>query len=133
MDKVSLMAIYPEIFLLVMSCAVLLLDLGVKSRMRSLTYYLSLATLGLAGLYYANALGAQIMPNYLGANSGIVPKFYGFSGMVVNDSIGNLLKAFACLSVFATLVYGRHYAVERRLGDLHTGVFSQYADDLFGP
>ena len=115
MDKVSLMAIYPEIFLLVMSCAVLLIDLGVKSRMRSLTYYLTLATLAIAGAYYANALGSQIVPNYLGANSGIVPKFYGFGAMVVNDSVGNLLKAFACLAVFATLVYGHHYAAARGL------------------
>ena len=36
-DRLSWIAIYPEVILLVMACLITLLDLGVKSRQRTLT------------------------------------------------------------------------------------------------
>ena len=57
-DKLSWIAVYPEIILLVMACAITLMDLGVKSRQRTLTYVVSLLTLGVVAVLqalYANS------------------------------------------------------------------------------
>jgi NADH-quinone oxidoreductase subunit N len=109
-DKASWIAAYPEIILLVMACVILLVDLGVKSAQRTLTYILTLATLGLvAVLQAAYASGGQT--------------YYGFGNMVVSDPMGNWLKCFATVAVMATLVYGRPYAAARdmlRGGELFT-------------
>lgn len=110
MDKLSFMAIYPEIFLLVMASVILLVDVGSRAVLRPLAYYLSLFTLAAVSVYYAISLGAQISPNFLGANEEIVQKFSGFSGTIVSDAMANALKLFASVAVFVTLVYGRHYA-----------------------
>lgn len=110
MDQLSFMAIYPEIFLLVMASVILLVDVGSRSVLRPLAYYLSLFTLAVVSIYYAVSLGAQISPNFLGANEELVQKFVGFSGTVVSDAMSNALKLFASIAVFVTLVYGRYYA-----------------------
>ena len=45
-DKLSWIAVLPEIVLLVMACVIALVDLGVKTPRRTLTYGLTLLTLG---------------------------------------------------------------------------------------
>ena len=75
MDKLSFMAIYPEIFLLVMASVILLVDVGSRSVLRPLAYYLSLFALAAVSVYYAVSLGAQISPAFLGANAELVQKF----------------------------------------------------------
>ena len=91
---------YPEIVLLVMGCAITLIDLGVKSRMRDLTYVLSLLTLGgVAALCAWNASEGQTL--------------YALGNLVVSDPLGNWLKCFATLAVMVTLVYSRPYAADR--------------------
>lgn len=109
-DKTSWITAYPEIILLVMACVIVLVDLGVKSAQRTLTYVLTLATLGLvAALQAAYASGAHT--------------YYGFGNMVVSDPMGNWLKCFATIAVMVTLVYGRPYAAARdmlRGGELFT-------------
>ena len=80
-DKLSWIAVYPEIILAVMACVILLVDLGVKSPMRTLTYVLTLITLAVvAALEAAYALGGET--------------FYGFGKMVVVDPMGSWLKCF---------------------------------------
>ena len=99
-DKLSWIAVYPEIILLVMGCVILLVDLWVKSPMRTFTYVLTLITLGaVAALEAAYALGGQT--------------FYGFGNMVVVDPMGSWLKCFSCMALMVTLVYGRPYAFDR--------------------
>jgi NADH-quinone oxidoreductase subunit N len=99
-DKLSWIAVYPEIILLVMGCAILLADLWVKSPMRTLTYVLTLVTLGMvAALEATYALGGQT--------------FYGFGKMVVVDPMGSWLKCFSCIALMVSLVYGRPYAYDR--------------------
>lgn len=99
-DKLSWIAVYPEIILLVMGCVILLADLWVKSPMRTLTYVLTLITLGVvAALEAAYALGGQT--------------FYGFGKMVVVDPMGSWLKCFSSIALMASLVYGRPYAFDR--------------------
>ena len=93
-------AVYPEIVLLVMGCAITLIDLGVKSRLRDLTYVLSLLTLGgVAALCAWNASEGQTV--------------YALGNLVVSDPLGNWLKCFATVAVMVTLVYSRPYAADR--------------------
>ncbi|MCM2342057.1 NADH-quinone oxidoreductase subunit NuoN [Rhodoferax sp.] len=99
-DKISLIAVYPEIILLVMACVIALFDLGVKSRTRTATYVVTMLTL---------AAVAALQASY--ASSG--ETLYAFGNMVVSDAMGNWLKCFATLAVMVTLVYGRHYAADR--------------------
>ena len=99
-DKLSWIAVSPEIVLLVMACIILLVDLGTKTRHRTGTYILSLLTLAaVAAMEAAYALGGET--------------FYGFGKMVVVDPMGSWLKFFACIALMMSMVYGRPYAAER--------------------
>jgi NADH-quinone oxidoreductase subunit N len=99
-DKLSWITVYPEIVLLVMACVIALVDLGVKTPQRTLTYVLTLLTLAVvAAMEAAYASGGQT--------------FYGFGNMIVSDPMGGWLKCFACIAVMITLVYGRPYAADR--------------------
>ena len=99
-DKLSWIAVFPEIILLVMGCVILLVDLWVKSPMRTLTYALTLLTLGgVAALQAGYALDGKT--------------FYGFGNMVVVDPMGSWLKCFSCIALMVSLVYGRSYAFDR--------------------
>ena len=110
LDTLSLTVVAPEILLMVMACAILLVDLSVKTRLRDLTYVLTLATLAAVAWLCANAaLEGQT--------------HYAFGKMVVSDPMGNWLKAFAAIAVGVTLVYSRPYAADRdmlRGGELFT-------------
>ena len=109
-DKLSLLAVIPEIILLIMACVILIFDLGVKSARRGPTYGLTLLTLAVvAALEAASATAGQTV--------------YAFGNMVVNDPMGDWLKCFAALAVMVALVYGRDYASQRdmlRGGELFT-------------
>ncbi len=99
-DKLSWIAVYPDIVLLVMACAIALIDLGVKSPGRTLTYILTLMTLAaIAAMEAFYAVDGQT--------------FYGFGNMVVVDPMGSWLKCFASIALFVTVVYGRPYAADR--------------------
>lgn len=99
-DRLSWIAIYPEIVLLVMACAILLLDLFDKRPGRLLAYYLSLLTLLVLALLTASyAVGGQTV--------------YGFGGMVVSDVMANWLKCFSALALLVTFIYGRTYVLDR--------------------
>jgi len=99
-DKLSLIAVYPEILLFVMGCVIAMFDLGVRDSGRSASFVLTLFTLAaLTGLQVSYALAGQTI--------------YGFGNMVVSDVMGNWLKAFASLAVLVTLIYGRAYAQAR--------------------
>lgn len=100
LDTQSLLVAAPEIVLGFMACAILLVDLGVKSRLRDLTYVLTLASLAVVTWLCASA-----------AMEGVTQ--YAFGKMVVSDPMGNWLKAFAAAAVGVTLVYSRPYAADR--------------------
>ena len=109
-DKLSWIAVYPDIVLLVMACVIALLDLGVKSTLRGMTYLLTLLTL--------------LVVAYMQADLALTgTTIYAFGNMVVSDAMGNWLKCFATIAVMVTLVYGRSYAAHRdmlRGGELFT-------------
>jgi len=96
----------PEIFVLTMICIVLVVDLFLTDKNRSVTYLLSHATL----------LGAAILTVVV---QSAVPEFT-FSGMFVNDSMGTVLKLFIYLSTAVVFIYSRDYLIER---DLYKGEF----------
>ncbi|MEK0432679.1 MAG: hypothetical protein RL700_886 [Pseudomonadota bacterium] len=102
MNSVSWMTALPEIFLLSMACVITLVDLWVKTKERTLTYLLTLATLLAVALMHAmNASTGQTV--------------YGFGQMVVSDAMGNWLKCFATLAVMVTLIYSHPYAAHRKM------------------
>ena len=110
-DKISLVMVFPEIILLVMACVICLMDLRVKSQLRTATYAITLLTLGVVAVLQA-----------MYASSGMT--HYGFGNMVVSDPMGNWLKCFATVAVMVTLVYGRPYAGQRE------AIFSQWQRDI---
>lgn len=95
-------SLYPaaaEIFLLTMACVILLVDLGVKSPRRTLTFVLTqLTLLGCAGI----TLGTL--------NTEIV---YTFSNMFVDDMMADFLKLVVYLTVMVVLFYSREYIQAR--------------------
>ena len=106
----SLVVAYPEIVLLVMACAILLLDLFVKNPRRTATHVLTLATLGVVAFMHAMLAQEQ-------------HTVYAFGNMVVSDPMGHWLKCFACIAMGVMLVYARPYAHDRgmlRGGELYT-------------
>ena len=110
MDNSSFAVVAPEILLLVMACIVALVDLGVKSRLRTLTYALTMLTLAVIAWFTGDL-----------AASGETA--YGFGRMVVSDAMGNWLKCFSAIAMMVCLVYGRPYAGDRdmlRGGELFT-------------
>ena len=110
LDKSSLIVVAPEILLLVMACVIALVDLGVKSRLRDLTYWLTMGTLALVA-YFTGQLAVENQT------------LYAFGGMVVSDPMGNWLKCFATLAMMVCLVYGRPYSADRdmlRGGEMFT-------------
>ena len=99
-DSLSWIAIYPEIVLLVMACAILLLDMFDHRPGRPLAYYLSLLTLGVLAVMTAGyAMTGETI--------------YGFGNMVVADVMGNWLKCFSALALLVTFIYGRSYVRDR--------------------
>jgi NADH-quinone oxidoreductase subunit N len=95
----NLIPLYPEIFLLLAICVILLIDMFLADRKRNITYALSLATLVIcAGLTMTGSDGGTV---------------YISSNMFVSDPMSNMLKLFSYLAVGVTLIYGRQYVSER--------------------
>ena len=86
--------IYPELWLLVMACVVLLADLFSNDAERKLTFWLTQFSVAIFALIQ--------LADY---NAGFTA--YGMNGMVVVDPMGRLLAVFAALSIMVTLGYAR--------------------------
>ena len=110
LDNSSLIVVLPEMLLLVMACVVAMVDLGVKTRLRNVTYWLTMATLA-AVAWFTGSLAADNQTHY------------AFGNMLVSDPMGNWLRCFASLAMMVCMVYGRPYAGDRdmlRGGELFT-------------
>ncbi|HEY6721650.1 MAG TPA: NADH-quinone oxidoreductase subunit NuoN, partial [Burkholderiales bacterium] len=95
---------YPEIFLLVAGCAILIIDLFLKDGTRWVSFALSLAALlGCAALtaIVTFATSAQLA--------------YTFNGMFVSDLMASVLKMATYVAVALCLVYSRSYLRDRGL------------------
>lgn len=91
--------LYPEIFLLLSICAILLIDMFLGEEKRNVTYALSLLSIGVCGILTMNASSGSSV--YLSNN------------MFVSDAMSNLLKLFSYIAVGVTFIYGRQYASDR--------------------
>ncbi len=90
---------YPELFLLVMACAVLIADLFISDDNRIFTYGLTQFTL----------VGCAVLTFFTGNAEPV----YTFSGMFVDDLMADVLKLLTCLSVITILIYARAYTAVR--------------------
>lgn len=97
---------YPELFLLVMACVILLVDLFVSDDNRIVTYGLTQFTLA----------GCALLTFFTGNAEPV----YTFSGMFVDDLMADALKLATCVAVITVLVYARAYNAAR---GLFTGEF----------
>ena len=89
----------PEIFLVVMALAILMIDLLVKDSRRTVTFVLSqLTLLGCALIQFSTSTGEIV---------------YTFSNMFVDDLMADLLKLFLYMTVIMVMFYSRAYIIER--------------------
>ena len=94
------LVVYPETLLLVMACAVALVDLFVTDPLRRPTFWLAQISLGaVAVLYWA----------YYDSGATV----YGMQRMMVGDPMGHLLAFFATVAVMVTLAYAQPYIASR--------------------
>ncbi len=102
LNNMNLIPLYPEIFLLLAACGILLIDMFLADAKRNLTYALTLISLAVcAGLTmnYANVSGSD----------------YIAGGMFVSDPMSALLKVFSYVAVGITLIYSRQYIADRNM------------------
>ncbi|HHH42912.1 MAG TPA: NADH-quinone oxidoreductase subunit NuoN [Gammaproteobacteria bacterium] len=95
------MLILPEIFVLSMTCVILVLDLFISDRERAISYWLAQFTL----------VFAAIITMTTGSGQGEL----AFFGTYIADAMGSTLKVFIYLVTFLAFLYSRHYLVERKL------------------
>ena len=89
----------PELFLAFMALVILLIDLTVKDRRRTLTFALTQLTLvGCAAIQLGTSTGDVV---------------YTFSNMFVDDLMADLLKLFLYMTVIMVLFYSRAYVLDR--------------------
>jgi NADH-quinone oxidoreductase subunit N len=90
---------FPELFLLLAVCVILIADLFIRDENRIVTYGLT-----------QGALVACVFLIWVWATREPV---YTFSGMFVDDLMADVLKLFVCLGVMALLAYSRPYLAAR--------------------
>ncbi len=91
----------PEIVLLTLACAVMLIDLGIRQRNRVVTYWLAQFTV------FATAFATWLVSDQTTA---IV-----LNGTFVLDPMAVGAKYFVCLVVFAVFLYSKDYLSDRSL------------------
>jgi NADH-quinone oxidoreductase subunit N len=89
----------PELFLAFMALVILMIDLTIKDRRRTLIFVLTQLTLvGCAVIQLATSTGDVV---------------YTFSNMFVDDLMADLLKLFLYMTVIMVLFYSRAYIIDR--------------------
>jgi NADH-quinone oxidoreductase subunit N len=91
----------PEIFVLTMTCVILIVDLYLTDQNRYISYLLSLGTMAVAALI-----------TLVGIPAG---KEVVLAGTYVNDQMGSVLKIFVFLITAGVFVYSREYLTQRNL------------------
>ena len=106
----TLQPAYPEIFLLIMICGLMLADLFFARQNRMITYII--AQTALLGCFLITALTHHPGVEHL------------FHGMFVDDLMSDVLKLFSYMAVSMMLAYSRNYLLTR---GLFTGEFMALA------
>ena len=97
----------PEVLLLAGTCALMLVDLGVKSERRVATFWLAQAVLVACALATLWLMKIQWQANF--------SRLYLFSGLFVSDTFSHLVKLACYLATSLALVYSRQYLLDRGL------------------
>lgn len=101
LESLNILPALPEVFLLCAVSTILILDLFIPERNRSLTYLLSLLTLAAcAGITLGSATDDVS---------------FAFNGMFVDDPLSDLLKVCVYVGVAGVLVYSHVYGRSRQL------------------
>ncbi|MEO7243593.1 MAG: NADH-quinone oxidoreductase subunit NuoN [Rubrivivax sp.] len=109
MHTMNWLVVYPEIWLLLLACAVTLIDPFVRDPARSPTFWLCQLGVGVFTLMHLQLVRAGVTS-------------YGLHNMVVADPMGHLLAAFAGLATMVTLAYARPTLAARDMarGEFYT-------------
>jgi len=102
MNSMNWLVVYPEALLLLMACAVALVDLYVTDPKRRPTFWLTQLSIGAVALMHLAYF-----------NGGATE--YGMQRMMVSDPLGHLLAFFAAVAVIVTIAYAQPYIAEREL------------------
>ncbi len=113
LDILNYSLAWPEIFLLTMTCIVLLVDVYLTDENRNITYVLSQMTLVITLVVIAINAGGERMT--------------AFNGLFVHDAMADVLKFFVVAIVAVVFIYSRDYLKDRKI---FKGEF--YALGLFG-
>jgi len=102
MNAMNWLVVYPEALLLLLACAVALVDLFVTDPQRRPTFWLAqLSIAAYAAMHYAYFEGGATI--------------YGMQRMMVGDPMGHLLAFFAAIAVMVTLAYAQPYIGSREM------------------
>lgn len=99
LDALNLMPVLPEILLLALACAILLIDVFLREGRRDVTYWLSQA-----------ALAVTFVAVWMGAGA---DQRLSFEGSVINDPMSDLMKLFILLITAMAFALSRDYLKER--------------------
>jgi len=113
LDALNIAIAWPEIFLLVMACVVLVVDVFIEDNRRNLSYLLSQFTL----------LATAVLITLGEAEQRVL----AFNDMFVQDQLADTLKLFILAITFVIFVYSRDYLRDR---NIFKGEF--YVLGLFG-
>ena len=91
----------PEIFLLTMVCAILIIDLFVKDENRGATYMLSLITLLATAFLSFSNYSAETLTT--------------FDGSFILDPMATILKIAICITVVGVFIYAKDYLKDRNI------------------
>jgi NADH-quinone oxidoreductase subunit N len=109
MTPMNWFVIYPEAWLLVAACAVLLVDLFVTDPQRRPTFWLTQISVAVFCAFHLSYFLSDTTA-------------YGMQGMVVTDPMGHLLAFFAGVAMMASLAYARPTLASREMlkGEFYT-------------
>jgi len=109
MTPMNWFVIYPEAWLLVAACGVLLADLWVTDPQRRPTFWLTQLSIAVFCVFHLRYFMSDTTA-------------YGMQGMVVTDPMGHLLAFFAGVSMMASLAYARPTLGSREMlkGEFYT-------------
>ncbi|MBC3906618.1 NADH-quinone oxidoreductase subunit NuoN [Undibacterium umbellatum] len=108
MNNMNLIPLFPEIFLLLAICAILLIDMFLPDSKRNVTYALSIIAVTICGVLTV-AFADTVKSEYVSNN------------MFVSDPMSVLLKLFSYIAVGVTLIYSRQYVSDRAMTNTHLG------------
>jgi len=99
--KATLLPVLPEVVMLAMACAILVLDLFLSDARRHVSYWLTQATLAACAWIAVTTMNPAPV--------------VAFHGLVVDDVMSDFLKLASCAAVSLMLFYGRSYLLARGL------------------